>query len=349
MKRRRSRGRRRKSFWPWILLLVAIVAGVVVWFLNREEVTEEKEKKTVWLEGSMLRIGDHQVDYREGMVYLDAVREDYETYYGSDIWKYAVDSQGNTMGEVIKNQTLEQIIYVKVVCEKADELGIVLSEEELRLVDEQTAAYMEKIKDSELLLHGVNADIVRRIYSDNMLAKKTYEVITLNVNTNVSNEEAVQRRYYSIAVRNFKIDALGNRVNYEGTELEELKVRMETLRQKALETEDFYKLAEDNTEDSATLQITGGFGDFPKEYEKQLLALKAGQVSEWMEAPDFYYLYYCVTEYDVDATYAKKEAIVAERQEKEFRTRYQEWRGSTHIEVNEPVWDALDFEVKSVG
>lgn len=348
MKRKRSRGRR-KTVWPWILLLVVIVAGAAVWFFGRKENVEEQEKKTVWQEGSMLRIGDHQVDYREGMVYLDAVKEDYEKYYGSDIWKYAVDSHGNTMGEVIKKQTLEQIIYVKVVCQKADEMGIVLSEDELRLVDEQTAAYMEKIKDSELLLHGVNADIVRRIYSDNMLAKKTYEVITLNVDTKVSNEEATQRRYYSIAIRNFKIDALGTRVSYEGTELEELKARMEALRQQALETEDFYKLAEANTEDSGMLQITGGRGDFPEAYEEQILSLKAGQVSEWMETTDFYYMYYCVTEYDVDATYAKKEAIIAGRQEKEFQTRYQQWRGITHVEVNEPVWDALDFEVNSVG
>ena len=152
----------------------------------------------------MLRIGDSQVDYREGMVYLNAVQEDYEQYYGSDIWKYAVDSQGNTMGEVIKEQTLQQIIYSKVVCRKADELGIVLSEEELQTVDRQTAEYMEKIQDSSLLLHGVNADIVRRIYSDNMLARKTFEATTLNVDTDIPDEEAAQHRFYTIAVRNFK-------------------------------------------------------------------------------------------------------------------------------------------------
>jgi hypothetical protein len=56
-----------------------------------------------------------------------------------------------------------------------------------------------------------------------------------------------------------------------------------------------------------------------------------------------------VTDFDVDATYQKKEMMIANRQEEEFKTRYQEWRGITHIEVHEEVWDALDFEMHSVG
>lgn len=342
-----SRRRNKKSFvWPRILIFVLILVLAAVFFGRKKE---DKEEKTVWQEGSMLRIGDTQVDYREGMVYLNAVQEDYEQYYGSDIWKYAVDSQGNTMGEVIKDQTLEQIIYIKVVCQKADELGIVLSEEELQQVDEQTAAYMEKIQGSSLLLHGVNADIVRRIYSDNLLARKTFEVTTLNVDTDIPDEEAAQHKFYTIAIRNFKIDSTGNRVSYEGTELEELKNRVESLRQQALATEDFYKLAAANTEEATMLELTGGIGDFPETYEDAVLALNAGEVSQVIETTDYYYIFYCVTDFDVDATHERKEEMIATRQEEEFQTRYKEWRGTTHIEVNEEMWDALDFEMESVG
>ncbi len=343
MSRRRNK---KSSVWPKIIIFALVLVLAAVIFGRRGE---EKQEETVWQEGSMLRVGDTQVDYREGMVYLNAVREDYEQYYGSDIWMYAIDPRGNTMGEVIKEQVLEQILYIKVVCRKADELGIVLSEEELQTVDQQTAAYMEKIRDSELLLHGVNSDIVRRIYSDNLLARKTFEVTTLNVDTDIPDEEAAQHHFYTIAIRNFKIDASGNRVSYEGTELEELKARVESLRQQALETEDFYKLAAANTEDSAMLDITGGIGDFPEEYEDEVLALRAGEISEVIETTDYYYIFYCVTDFDVDATHEKKEAMIARRQEDEFQTRYKEWRGTTRIEVNEEIWNALDFDMKSVG
>ncbi len=343
MSRRRNK---KKSIWPKIIIFVLILVLAAVIFGRRGE---EKEKETVWLEGSMLRIGDTQVDYREGMVYLNAVQKDYEQYYGSDIWKYAIDSEGNTMGEVIKDQTLEQIIYIKVVCRKADELGIVLSEEELQQVDKQTADYMKEIQGSSLSLHGVNADIVRRIYADNLLARKTFEVTTLNVDTDIRDEEAAQHRFYTIAIRNFKIDASGNRVSYEANELEELKARVNSLQQQAKETEDFYKLAAANTEDSTMLELTGGIGDFPEAYENAVLALNTGEVSKVIETTDYYYIFYCVTDFDVDATYEKKEEMIAKRQEKEFQTRYKEWRGTTHIEVNEEVWDALDYEMESVG
>ena len=342
-----SRRRNKKSSpWPKIIIFIVVLILSAIIFGRKGE---EKEEETVWQEGSMLRIGDTQVDYREGMVYLNAVQEDYEQYYGSDIWKYAIDSQGNTMGEVIKEQTLEQIIYIKVVCRKADELGIVLSEEELQTVDRQTAEYMQKIQDSSLLLHGVNADIVRRIYSDNLLARKTFEVTTLNVDTDIPDEEAAQHRFYTIVVRNYKIDASGNRVSYEGTELEELKARVESLRRQGVETDNFYKLAAANTEDSTMLDITGGKGDFPEEYEAKVLALSAGEVSEVIETNDYYYIFYCVTDFDVDATYEKKEEMIAARQEEEFRARYKEWRELIRIEVNETIWDSLDFDMESVG
>ena len=343
MSRRRNK---KKSVWLKIFIFIVILVLAAVIFGRKGE---EKEEETVWTEGSMLRIGDTQVDYREGMVYLNAVQQDYEQYYGSDIWKYAIDAQGNTMGEVIKEQTLEQIIYIKVVCQKASELGIVLSEEELQTVDAQTVDYMAKLQESDLLLHGVNADIVRRIYSDNLLARKTFEVTTLNVDTDIPDEEAAQHKFQTIAIRNFKIDASGNRVSYEGEELSELRARVENLRTQALATEDFYKLASANTEDSTMLEVTGGKGDFPAVYEDKVLALETGEISEVIETTDYYYIFYCVTDFDIDATHEKKEEIIATRQEEEFRTRYKEWREFIHIEVNEEVWDALDFDMESVG
>ena len=340
---KRNRKKKNKTIWLKVLLFLAIFIVIAVIFGRS---TEKKEQKTVWQEGSMLRIGDMQVDYREGLIYLNAVQKEYEQYYGNDIWKYAVDSNGNTMGELIKAQVLEQITYIKVVCEKADELAIVLSEEELLQVEEQTKKYMEKIQGSDLLLHGVNADIARRIYSDNLLARKTFEVTTLNVNTDISNEEAAQSRFQSIAVRTYKIDASGNKVFYEGEELTKLLSRVEALRTQALTTDNFYKLAEANTEDSAMLDFTGGVGDFPEKYEQQVLGLKAGQLSEVIETTDYFYIFYCVTEFDEDATQAKKEEIILERQEEEFKRCYQEWKEQIAIEVNDEVWNAIGFATK---
>ena len=340
------RNRNNKTLWLKLLLFLVIFIAVIAVVILVNSIGE-KEKKTVWQEGSMLRIGDTQVDYREGLIYLNAIQEEYEQYYGNEIWNYAVDSNGTTMGKLIKNQVLDQITYIKVVCKKADELAIVLSEEELLQVEEQTKEYMEKIKGSNLLLHGINTDIARRIYADNLLARKTFEVTTLNVDTDISDEEAAQSRFQTIAIRTYKIDASGKRVSYEGNELTELLSRVEALRTQALTTDNFYKLAAANTENSAMLDITGGEGDFPKEYEDEILGLKAGQLSEVIETEDYFYIFYCVTEFDEDATQAKKEEIILLRQEEEFERCYKEWKEQIDIEVNEEVWNAIGFTTKS--
>lgn len=336
---RRTPKQKKSTFYKLLVFVVIFVAAGLFFIMQGQEETEE----TVWQNGSFLRIGDTQVDVREGMIYLDAVRADYEQYYGSDIWKYAIDSEGNTVGTILKEQVLEQMIYIKVVCQKADELGIVLSAEELQEVDKQTAEYMQQLEGSPLLRYGVNADIVRRIYSDNLLARKTFEVSTLNVDTNIPDKDARQHRFYSIAIRNYKIDASGQRVAYEGEEVTELQARMSELHLQAQKIDNFYKLAASITEDDSMLEILGGTGDFAEEYEAELLALATGELSEVIETTDYFYIFYCVNDYDVDATLAKKEDMISERQEAEFMRLYEDWRAASHVEVNETEWAGMDF------
>ena len=212
-----------------------------------------------------------------------------------------------------------------------------LTEEELYDVEEKTKDYMEKIKGSDLILYGINEDILRRIYSDNVLARKTFEYVTLNVDTDISNDIAGQHRLYSIAIRNYKIDASGLRVPYS------------ELHTQAKETTDFYQMANSITEDSSMLELVVGRGDLPEDYEEQVLALKDGELSDVIETTDYYYIFYCVKEFDETATHEKKEQIIAERQEQEFKQRYQEWKQQTKIEVNREVWDSIGFHTDAEG
>ena len=129
-----------------------------------------------------------------------------------------------------------------------------------------------------------------------------YKRFTDGKKPTISEIEAAET-YWKLAELEDKIDASGNRVSYEGKELEELTARVEGLRTKALETDDFYKLAAANTEDSTMLEVTGGKGDFPEEYEKTVLSLKTGEVSEVIKTTDYYYIFYCVREFEIDEGY----------------------------------------------
>ncbi len=326
-----------------ILLCLTLLAGGCTIFKQ-----EEKEEKESWVEGAMLKVGDQQIDYREGLVYLDATRKEYEQYYGTDIWNYRIKTNGDTLGITVKEEVLEAIIYIKTVCMRANELNVYLSEDELKSVDDQAAEYMRTLEGSDILEKGVNENVVRRIYSDNYLARKVFEQATLNIDTNIPDEIACQHHFYSVALRNSKIGPNGEKVEYTEDKKEEIKKQLYEMREKWKTYTDMYSYAKTKTEDLSMLELMIGKGELEnKELENMLMALGDGEFSEVFEGEDFFYIFYCDTAFDIDATQEKKEEIIAERQKQAFEELYEKWREETEIEVNQTVWDEVDvFTVK---
>ncbi len=156
------------------VLLLAFVACACTQERNKQNIEE------VWNAGAILKVGSEQIDSSEGLVYLDAAARDYELYYGSEIWDYKVDAEGGEIRDIIKDEVMGSIIRIKLVCSRANELNVYLSEEELKKVDEETAEYMEKIAGSSVLQKGVNENVVRRVYIDNRIARKVYEKVSEN-------------------------------------------------------------------------------------------------------------------------------------------------------------------------
>ncbi len=140
----------------------------------------EQNTEETWNAGAILKVGNEQIDSSEGLVYLDAARRDYELYYGSEIWDYKVDAEGGKISDIIKDEVMESIIRIKLVCSKANEMNIFLSEEEMKKVDADTEEYMKKIAGSKVLEMGVNENVVRRVYIDNLIAGKVYEKVSEN-------------------------------------------------------------------------------------------------------------------------------------------------------------------------
>jgi len=340
---RGRRVKRRSSFFSKFLVFLLFFAFAGLFFVmqERDGGNTPKAPKTQWQDGCFLRVGTSQVDSREALVYLHAAKTDYEQYYGSDIWTYVVDANGTTIADVLSEQVLEQISYIKVVCQKANERGIVLSTEELNAVERQVADYMKELEGTALLTQGVTADIVRRIYSDNLLARKTFEASTLTVNTDIPDEEARQRSFYTLAIRNHKVDASGNKVAYQGEERAELEARVQKLREQALTQKDFYTWAASITDNAEYLKLSGGPGDFPAELEEALFCLSTGELSEVVETSDYMYLIYCVYDFDIDATLAVKEEMIAKRQAEEFLLLYEDWKMAVGVELNSSEWKKM--------
>jgi foldase protein PrsA len=64
----------------------------------------------------MAMIGDTKVYYNEAMVYLKSAQENYETDYGTNIWDADILGNGETFGKMIKDEVINQITEIKIIC-----------------------------------------------------------------------------------------------------------------------------------------------------------------------------------------------------------------------------------------
>lgn len=303
--------------------------------------------RTEYMDEAVVTIDGEEVNYREAMLYLQAAKQEYESAYGDEIWQYILNEDGTTLGEWVKNQTLEQIIYVKIVCAQAKRLGIELDSEEKNRVAERTEEYMGRAEYGTLALYGIARKDVERVYTDTALAQKIYDSVTLNVDTDISNEEAAQKHIQSLMLKNYHEDELGNRSALTVQELIATLDRFDSLYLEAQETDDFYSLAYANTEDKQYLDMMVGEGDLPEEFSAAY-GLAAGEAMQ-IRTDNGYYVFYCASEYDEDATIAKKEEMIAFRQEEEFKKLYEGWRGEAEVEMNEIIWKAIGFDLAAEG
>lgn len=298
---------------------------------------QDKQGKTV------LTVNGLTVSYEEAILYLQSRKEEIEELYGKDVWSLVIDKEGTTYEQLLKDSVYEEIEYLTLVCSKAEELGITLSEDELLDVDEYTADFISNFSPEALEYYNVNKGVVNKIYKDNMLANKIYESLTLNVDTEVSDEVARQAVFQYILVGKYGFDANGNRIEYTQEQLNEAKDRADRLREEALSVNSFYDFASANSDDEDEVEITVGRGDMKEELEKVAFALEEGEISEVVDTEEGYFIFRCVSLLDREATDSKKEDIIIERQEEAFDVEYSKWEQEKEVKLNKEIWDSIDI------
>lgn len=210
-------------------------------------------------------------------------------------------------------------------------------------VSEYTATYLAKFTQTELDYYGITREQVESIYRDNLLATKIYESLTLNVDTEVSDEEARQVVLYYLFVAKYGLDEDGTHTMLSEEELLEVRERAELLAAEAKRTEDFYTFAKNNTDDTDEIELMAGRGEMLEELERVAFGLQEGEVSGLVETEDGYFLLYCKTYQDEEATEQAKEAIILERQENAFAEGYALWEAETEVWVDQELWDSIDL------
>jgi foldase protein PrsA len=291
-------------------------------------------------------IGDTKVYYNEAMVYLKSAQENYENNYGEEIWNADILGNGETFGKMLKDEIINQVTELKIIRSEAGKREISLTEEELAEAASYAKEHYDGLTEADRSRYLVTEEVLRQVYADNLLASKVFETLTINVDNKVSDLEAKQITVQDILIYSTDFDEEGNKVPLSAEEREAAYDKVRTLYDQAKATDDFYALAEANTEADA-IEYTFGRGQGPKAFsptfEQAAFTLKTGEVSNIISTDYGWHIIYCVSDFNEDATIQVKENIIEERRNTMFSGLYSEWSKEYDIVINNEAWDEVAF------
>ena len=273
----------------------------------------------------------------------------FASYYGDDYWtndSYAKD--GKNMQESIKDSVLESIETQYLLEKHMSDYGVEITEEDQAAIKKAAEQFMSDNSKAALKEVGATQEYVERYLYLQTVEKRMKAAISATADTNVSDEEAAQKKMQYVLFSTKTTGSDGKSTDMSDDEKAEVKKKAEDFQKDAASAEDFSVFATavgasatDLTFDSDT---TSPNEDLIKAADK----LKEGEVTDVIEADNGYYVAKVVSLLDRDATDTKKESIVSQRKSDQYQSICKKWKKKTDIKVHKKVWNTISFADQGV-
>ena len=326
-----------------LILIAAAGFGLGVYFYKNTGIADFVEKKRTESSESnvVASINDYNLTVDECRVYIAALTNQIESIYGNEIWNYKLDTEGTSYEEMMKKSLLEKLIYIKLVCSMADDVGVSLDSNDTVNINGYVADFFAGISEDTAENYGLTTDLITEIYKDNVLARKVYDSLTLNYDVNATTENCRQGDFIRIFIKKYRIKEDGEYIYYAGDELADVYDRAKAAREEAA-AGNFADVAA-RYDESGQTEITLGADALTEETASVVMGLKEGEISEVLDTDDYYCIYYCVSSYNADATALRVQAATAEGRDEYFRNLYDEWYADADIRIDNDKWYELEF------
>lgn len=128
----------------------------------------------------VMKINNQKVVMNEFLLYAADVYQGYNLQNEANWDSEITDSENNatvTFEEQVKGTICEQIRMTKVLCMKAQDDGIILSNDEKQILVENAKTYYTDLTSANVIDEGLTIDLITKFYEENALAQKVYNNI----------------------------------------------------------------------------------------------------------------------------------------------------------------------------
>lgn len=300
-------------------------------------------------------VGESEIKLGVANFYARMQQAQYETYYagmmgttGEELW--AKETDGKTYEQSVKSNMIKSLENMYILEQHASEYDVALSEDEKKAIDKAAEEFDENnaLEDKEAV-SGYNK-YVKKVLELLTIQSKMEDVMTADVDTEVSDDEAAQKsmKYVFYSYTKDENDSTSTMSGIEKTEAKQ-KATDFAEKLKNSDTKDIDAVANEAGMEVQTATFDSESTSPNADLVKAADALTAeGDVTDAIETDSGIYVAKVTSFLDRTATDAKKQSIVEERKQDQYDAFLKKWRKKTNIDLNKRVWKKVDFQKQGV-
>ena len=274
-------------------------------------------------------VGDSEISLGVLNFYLRYDQSNIEATYasalGENFWKTEI-SEDYTFEANEKEAIIGSLTQMYILEDHMEEYGVELTSDELAAIEKAADDFVAANAENGSVVSG-DKEVIQEVLRMCTISTKMYMAIIADVSTEVSDFEAAQKRLAYLGFTETDVVTLEQAKEEAELFLEEAKANGDLI----ATAEEQEAPAHEYTFDSSTTEIA-------EEIVAAASKLKEGEFAELVEADNnIYYVVQLISEFDEEATDAKKEEIVETRQTEKFEEVYTPWKDGTTVEINDDV------------
>lgn len=276
--------------------------------------------------------GDSVITYGEFYIYAKTVEEDYQQTYGSGIWSLELSTDEGKSN--VRDVTIQDLIYninrIKVLVEQAEDMEIVLTDEEKAEAENVASAFYAGLTEQDIQETEVTKELAIQVIEENMIAEKVYSQAISEHDFEISEEEARMTTFCDMVFECYSVKQDGSVEEYtdekKATQLEKANEALSTLAQ---DEEMTYEMIVDKYDLQYAATYTMSRTELIEEYGEsitdKILSLSDEEVSVVIESEYGYHIFKMLQSKDEELTKKNKEAIIEKMQKEYFNSVFEDW------------------------